>query len=369
MRTRHLFIALSLATAGTLPAFAYGPLIMVHGHADDPSLWTIQGSALVNSSGNTRFYDPKYYYSNELPAQFKTNGIYGVTYYSKNSANELEPTVICPVLAGTTELAPDDTSLRSFLYGQTDSYATRLASIINRAYADTGQKVTLVCHSMGGLVALSSVTYFGVQNKVERIITIGTPLRGFPADARVPADIIGLGRTNLFREGLQMSEGVKYAGQSFSEILESRFKLVRPAGLALVNVVGTFSPFPDDFLTGPSDGVVRAVDQRFRDSSLAPVYELPLVHIKNFRVAQYPDDQVECFSSRTTQILEKEALGLNPPPRLGTALTFNYGTGRIRVTVQNNGGLPVTFSSVSAQFEFLGPQGRVGTDSLGGLAN
>ena len=378
MNIRHLvslLVAITASAAQTFAAAATGPIIMVHGHADTPSLWTIQGSALAKSSGGTRFYDESTnYFANHFPlAGFKSNGIYGVTFYPTTTAGVVVPAPISPVRFGTLEVPPDDPALVAHLHLQPDSYALRLSNIVHHAHAQSGQKVTLICHSMGGLVSLSTVTWFGAASKVEKIVTIGSPLRGFPPDFRIAAEIIALDRANLFREGLQMSEGVTYGGQSFSTFLEDRFKLIKPPGLSVVNIVGTLSPFPRGFLVATNeadpndDGVVRSIDQRFRDPSLATVYTVPLFH--NDAITNvYANEDVECLSSRTTQILEKEVLGLTPAPRLGVALAFNYSTACIRVTVRNDGGLPVTFSGVSGRFEFTGPQGRVAADPLSGLA-
>ena len=379
MNIRHFASSLLILAASLAPSFAAsGPILMVHGHSDDPGLWTIQGQALARASGGARFYDTEWYYANQLPlAGFKSNGIYGVTFYSRTALTppaRWEPAPISPVRLGSFDLPPDEPNLVSSLHLQPDSYALRMSNIIHHAYVQSGQRVTLICHSMGGLVSLSTVAWFGSSNKVEKIITIGSPLRGFPPDFRIPAEIIALDRVGLFREGLQMSEGVTYDGQSFSAVLEDRFKRSKPPTLSAVNIVGTLSPFPRGFLVATNeadpndDGVVRSIDQRFRDPSLATVYTLPLAHNATFREVGYSADDVECLSSRTTQILEKEVLGLNPAPRLGVALAFNYSTACIRVTVRNDGGLPVTFSSVSGRFEFTGPQGRVATDALGALA-
>lgn len=375
MNIRHLVLILLALAASLAPSSAAnGPILMVHGHADDPFLWRVQGPALAQAASGARFSDTNWYYANQLPAAgFKSNGIYGVTFYS-HSPGPWEPAPISPVRLGSFELPPDDPNLVSALHLQPDSYALRMSNIIHHAYIQSGQRVTLICHSMGGLVSLSTVAWFGSSNKVEKIITIGTPLRGFPPDFRIPAEIIALDRVGLFREGLQMSEGVTYDGQSFTASLEERFKRFKPPTLSVVNIVGTLSPFPRGFLVATNeadpndDGVVRSIDQRFRDPSLATVYTLPLAHNATFREVGYSADDVECLSSRTTQVLEKEVLGLNPFPLLGASLALNYGTGRIRVTVRNDGGLPVTFSSVSGRFEFLGPQGRIATDPLSGLA-
>jgi len=63
-------------------------------------------------------------------------------------------------------------------YQSIEHFARQLADRIEQVRAATGAKqVTLVCHSMGGLVARTYVRDFGAGH-VERIVTIGTPHHG-----------------------------------------------------------------------------------------------------------------------------------------------------------------------------------------------
>lgn len=63
-------------------------------------------------------------------------------------------------------------------YAAIDHFARQLAERIEQVRRATGaERVTLVCHSMGGLVARACVRDFGATH-VERIVTIGTPHHG-----------------------------------------------------------------------------------------------------------------------------------------------------------------------------------------------
>lgn len=55
--------------------------------------------------------------------------------------------------------------------------ARKLAEVINNVGAD---KVDLVCHSMGGLVASSYYKMYASDGKIDKIITCGTPYEGAP---------------------------------------------------------------------------------------------------------------------------------------------------------------------------------------------
>lgn len=60
-----------------------------------------------------------------------------------------------------------------------DSYARQLARFIAQVRADTGaERVVLVGHSMGGLVARACVALPGLAAQVEKLLTLGTPHHG-----------------------------------------------------------------------------------------------------------------------------------------------------------------------------------------------
>jgi len=58
-------------------------------------------------------------------------------------------------------------------------YAKRLADFIDKVLTATGaQKVDIVAHSMGGLVARAAIKEYNYASKVRKLITIGTPNKG-----------------------------------------------------------------------------------------------------------------------------------------------------------------------------------------------
>ncbi|MEO0161729.1 MAG: alpha/beta fold hydrolase [candidate division WOR-3 bacterium] len=59
-------------------------------------------------------------------------------------------------------------------------WAKHLADFIDKVLVATGaQKVDIVAHSMGGLVAHSAIKYYGCASKVRKLLMIGTPNHGF----------------------------------------------------------------------------------------------------------------------------------------------------------------------------------------------
>lgn len=59
-------------------------------------------------------------------------------------------------------------------------WAQNLATFINKVLTATGaSRVNLVCHSMGGLVVRDAITFYGCDEKVFKVMMIGTPNHGF----------------------------------------------------------------------------------------------------------------------------------------------------------------------------------------------
>jgi pimeloyl-ACP methyl ester carboxylesterase len=64
------------------------------------------------------------------------------------------------------------------LFGPVERYAEGIHAAVERLRAATGaERVTLVCHSMGGLAARSYLRQHG-HHSVQRVVTIGTPHHG-----------------------------------------------------------------------------------------------------------------------------------------------------------------------------------------------
>jgi uncharacterized alpha/beta hydrolase family protein len=58
-------------------------------------------------------------------------------------------------------------------------YAKRLSQVVDAVKKRTGKdKVILVSHSMGGLVARTYLSYYGGESSVDKLIMVGTPNNG-----------------------------------------------------------------------------------------------------------------------------------------------------------------------------------------------
>lgn len=59
-------------------------------------------------------------------------------------------------------------------------WAEHLADFVDDVLVATGaDKVSLVCHSMGGLVVRDAITFYGCEDKVYKVLMVGTPNHGF----------------------------------------------------------------------------------------------------------------------------------------------------------------------------------------------
>lgn len=86
---------------------------------------------------------------------------------------------------------PAESSIIQTKSDSLDTYALRLRDIITTAKTKTGKnKVILVAHSMGGLVARQYINIFG-SDSIDRLILIGTPNNGIDSNIQKFCTIIG----------------------------------------------------------------------------------------------------------------------------------------------------------------------------------
>jgi pimeloyl-ACP methyl ester carboxylesterase len=64
------------------------------------------------------------------------------------------------------------------VFGSIDQYAAIIEDAVDRVTRTTGLPPVLVCHSMGGLAARAWLRTPGASERVDHVVTIGTPHRG-----------------------------------------------------------------------------------------------------------------------------------------------------------------------------------------------
>jgi pimeloyl-ACP methyl ester carboxylesterase len=107
------------------------------------------------------------------------------------------------------------------IFGDIEAYAEVIAAAVQRLRDQSGaRRVTLVCHSMGGLAARCYLRRFG-SDEVERAITLCTPHHGTV-----------FGHIGIGRNARQMATGSRFLqqlGASESPELRARFECVASA--------------------------------------------------------------------------------------------------------------------------------------------
>ena len=101
-------------------------------------------------------------------------------------------------------------------------WAKHLADFIDKVLAATGaSKVNIVAHPMGGLVARAAIAYYGCANKVNKLLTLGTPHHAFEEDAFIEALVanVFLGYKSWQKMGELLEMGINFWGPIYGGVL------------------------------------------------------------------------------------------------------------------------------------------------------
>jgi len=154
----------------------YYPIIFVHGHnrhascVDGWKEWRDPNSAMMRilseHYGGYTAGEPRDCNKNtELsPTGGETKKIYNFSFYNPDGSRG--------VIGSNGKYWPcsyTDAYKASYQNGQ---WAKHLADFLE---ATGAEKVNIVAHSMGGLVARAAIAYYGAGNKVDKLMTLGTP--------------------------------------------------------------------------------------------------------------------------------------------------------------------------------------------------
>jgi pimeloyl-ACP methyl ester carboxylesterase len=95
--------------------------------------------------------------------------------------------------------------VKESVFGDLDEYARRLGKIIDLIRKLTGRsKVSIIAHSMGGLISRKYMTLSEDKwNSTHKILTLGTPNEGVKAPIGVVGQLIDLKENSVFINGLK----------------------------------------------------------------------------------------------------------------------------------------------------------------------
>jgi pimeloyl-ACP methyl ester carboxylesterase len=168
------------------------PILFLHGHMGDVNYWwqTIEGykeammkireEGYKNYEGldeNLQIY-PGEELSPTYGRPYPRRQIYNAQYYLNQPIDDEH---IHGAIGSNGQIIPvnpsDAQAYNNVLsYG---SYAQRVADIVNKILEATySDKILVVAHSMGGLVIRSAIKYYGLGEKVKRLLLIATPNNG-----------------------------------------------------------------------------------------------------------------------------------------------------------------------------------------------
>ena len=152
------------------------PIIFIHGHTASNDGW--RGIDPSDTTAMVKILDEGYFgYTvgnlncDSSTILINTNGdtkkIYNFSYYGGQGA-----------IGSNGNIVPKSSSIKSYYIGllNSASWAQRLTIFIDKVLAATGSdKVDIIAHSMGGIVARSAIKWYGCKDKVHKLLMIGTP--------------------------------------------------------------------------------------------------------------------------------------------------------------------------------------------------
>ncbi len=264
------------------------PVVFIHGFGHDSNIettWDNMIPSLVsvgrNSDGtcNIKSDGKDYCYTYQgdlysgtafqLPSNLPKRSIFKFYHYRPTKDTGITPGRI----GGLKVTEPADCSTSSNTYVcwngvRRNEYSKMLADAVDKVLTATGaDKVNLVGHSMGGLVARAYVMWAGGSTKVNKILTVGTPNRGiFNQDVGKYQTLTFLGLTGMpdwqrYGELREMDEGYKLinATDSYTGLLVAGWQqYAANANVKYASLRGNCAGnAPLGFSIPDSDGLVR----------------------------------------------------------------------------------------------------------------
>jgi len=168
------------------------PILFLHGHMSDVNYWrkTTEGhkeAMMKIIEEGYRNYEGQYENLEIFPDEellptyhrpYPKRQIYNAQYYLNQPLDDNHIHGAIGSNGNIVPVDPNDAQKYNNVLAH-GSYAQRVANIVNKILDATySDKIVVVAHSMGGLVIRSAIKYYGLQNKIKRLLLIATPNNG-----------------------------------------------------------------------------------------------------------------------------------------------------------------------------------------------
>ncbi len=205
------------------------------------------------------------------PTGGETRKIYNFSYYNPDGSPG--------VIGSNGNLVPVEDEWRE-KYEESASHACwakHLADFIDKVLEATGaEKVDIVAHSMGGLVARAAIKWYGCENKVRKLLLIGTPNQGWNkwGGTKWMKEMIAKHEDwQIYGEDLEMNIDPGYRDHEvyFRNVNTGKKErwvkfLTKPKNIEIAVIIGN--------IEGEDDGVVRVVDAKLSYAKYQPIVHL-----------------------------------------------------------------------------------------------
>lgn len=265
----------------------YYPIIFVHGHSGKEKVentWEFMANKLTQEEDYS--YYGKIWEKSELPSNLSEKSMFLFGYYRRhsnesmgdtigkiggfpierneiNSMIDLELEINTIFISGGLYFTWVEKNKKDYKKDYFDSnrfsYVDRLSIVVDKVLEATkSDKVILICHSMGGLVGRSYIRWGGGENKVYKILTVGTPNHGIRDDNRAALEKFGNPETWQFGgEYLEMSTRSNFRGKSYTDHLNEGWEdFCEKHGIRYATIAGNRDPWPIIDVGENSDGVI-----------------------------------------------------------------------------------------------------------------
>ncbi len=276
------------------------PIIFIHGHGggeisiEDTWASLIEQNMVPNSAGYT-FYDPNHdgkidVLHSDSSKNLKTNSlsprtIFSFGYYRASADKPFGD------VSGYIGCCPEPYTGDYGNWYYVDKYnnpkvsfAVRLGQVIDNVLRATGKdKVNLVCHSMGGLVARAYIKWVpDGAKKVNKLLTVGTPNNGIPDDLRLKLEkFFKVQDWQKSGEEEEMASGQKrFNGKNYTEVLNENWKeFCKKNDVKYATLRGNFNPWQ---IIQIGDGVVEEDSAQLQGAVFNGVAYMAHMNSENF---------------------------------------------------------------------------------------